>query len=99
MLTVAEKAISANYSQKAAGRAWHAGSDQGLKALTRAVIIQACRDARQDDYTAQEARRWLMGEDCAEMAGFVGLDHNVIAGWVRAGCPRNTHRRKDSGNV
>ena len=86
--------MKADYSARAAGRAWYAGSDQGLKALARAVIIQACRDARQDDFTAQEARRWLMGEDCAEMAGFVGLDHNLVRGWVLAGCP---HKRRRKG--
>jgi hypothetical protein len=87
MLTMAEETKDANYSLSPAWGFVPAGSDQALKALVAAVIGQAARDARLSDQKGQDARAWLLGEDCAIFSSFIGLDHNAVKSWVMAGCP------------
>jgi hypothetical protein len=69
-----------------------AGSDQAPKALVRAMIVQAARDAQKDNIVGQSARAWLTGEDCALYAVFAGVNHNAIRAWVIAGGPKPAER-------
>lgn len=92
MLTIDEDLKNEEYSLLPAWGFVPAGSDQALKALVTAIIVQAVRDARKNSWEAQEARAWLLGEDCALYAGFIGLDHKAIRKWVTAGCPKRGRR-------
>lgn len=64
-----------------------AARDLALKRLAGAIIGQAARDARKDDETGTEARRWLLSRDCQELAEFIELDFRAVRAWVDSGCP------------
>lgn len=63
-----------------------AGCDHGLKRLVRATIAQAAADARKDDLIGEDARRWLLSEDCVTFCDFGGVNYTVVKEWVLGGC-------------
>lgn len=70
------------------GRMTSRAADQALKRLAGAIIEQAAKDALAAGAAGEEARDWLMGEECANLAEFIGLDYRAVRAWVRAGCPK-----------
>ena len=66
-----------------------AGSDQALRKLARAVIIQAARDANgPEPLEAFVTRLWLTGEDCEDYCLIAGVNFQAVKEWVEAGCPK-----------
>jgi hypothetical protein len=86
-MTITQEPTTKKYSLLPSWGFVPAGSDSALFRLARAIIGQACIDAVKDDFTGQEARRWLAGEDCRLYCDFVSLDYNVVGAWLAAGCP------------
>lgn len=78
-----------------------AGSDWALRRLIRAIIGNACTDATRGGQVGQDARAWLVGEDCALYCEFVNFNHGAILAWARAGFPdwRNHLDGKKTGNL
>jgi hypothetical protein len=51
----------------------------GCKKVIESIIIQAGRDAANDDYiTRNDAKDWLVSKEAADMAASVDIDINII---------------------
>jgi hypothetical protein len=64
-----------------------AGSDQALKRLVRAAIIQAAHDALKTDMNGWQAQQWLLSEDCAIFCEYGGVNLTAVRQWAAADCP------------
>lgn len=86
-MTTIKEPTTGTYSLLPAWGFIPAARDIALKRLAGAIIGQAAADARKDDITGLEARRWLLSADCMEMCDFIGQDYNAVRAWVESGCP------------
>lgn len=76
-------------------RSLPANHDHPIVRLSRAVVIQAARDATaKDELDALLARLWLLDDEAEEYCHLGNVNYRAVVAWIVAGCPAWASRKR-----